>query len=260
MSRKLNEQEELVFKAKTGLTRVPDWAWNKVLAPEDIEDFYFYRRSKEPAIVKDVDLNLVVGTAHASYNKSPWVDMVIYLHRPFVDTFAKANQDLDYPASEQLRPKYARYGNSYFIDGEGNHRTSIAKIGGRRWVKALVTDYTLDEELKEVVLCLQKHFEFANDDGFKRKTYFQLRSDTVWMSGDGEEIRAFYRYFVALPNEPEKESLVRRLFLKFEGLFDSHSQQGGKLNLRWNEGLRAAVDLRKRLIKMKSENSKNLNA
>lgn len=127
-------------------------------------------------------------------------------------------------------------------------------------MKAWVTDYILDQELKEVLLCLQTHFEFANDDAFKSKTYFQLRSDTVWMAGDEEEIKAFYRYFIALPNEPEKESLVRRLFLKFGDLFDSRPQQGGKLNLRWNEGLRAAVDLRKRLVKMKSGNSRNINA
>lgn len=95
MSRKLNEQEELVFKAKTGLTRVPGWAWNKVLAPEDIEDFPFYKQSKEPATIMDVDLNLLIGTTHDSYNKSPWVDMVISLHRSFVDSLAKANEDLE---------------------------------------------------------------------------------------------------------------------------------------------------------------------
>jgi hypothetical protein len=37
----LSGRAQEVFKAKTGLAVPPDWAWAKVLRPDQVDDYYF---------------------------------------------------------------------------------------------------------------------------------------------------------------------------------------------------------------------------
>src|SRR5437879_2783711 len=116
----LTVNEMLEFQQKTGLQSVPDWAWQRVIRTEDVENYHFYRYVENSTTIQNVPLQNVIGTDHASYNNRPWIMMLLNLSRREIKTVSQAYHAFDYPKITHDLVSFNKYGNDFII-GSGNH-------------------------------------------------------------------------------------------------------------------------------------------
>ena len=204
-----NQMQE--FKAKTGLSIVPDWAWERVVPMEEVENYDFYSYKDIPVSMQLVPLRNVVGTYHSSYNDRSWIRMLLGLERDEIKSVEHAYVAFDNPDKSDDKVSFLKYGENYIIRA-GNHRTCFAKFGQREFVTAEVVEYTLDVELCTAVNFLKQYFQVSH-----KGQYYDFHSPSIYvMTCDRQELIAFYRFlfnwnYNAIPGLNTGNSFLNKL-------------------------------------------------
>lgn len=119
----------------------PDWYFDKVLSPIDIENYHFYYM--DSSFYDIIEVKDIVGTFHEKYQHKTWLQMLSNLKRHKDDT------DIEYITSI-IQKMYddksvVEYDGKYYISG-GNHRLCQAKFLEIKKVHCYVTRYRFNHE------------------------------------------------------------------------------------------------------------------
>jgi hypothetical protein len=182
------------FTAKTGLTQVPSWATNKVLRPEEIDNYPFYFYQENSTNIQRINLDQIVGTTHPKYNIGSWVEMLLDLSRPNIRTVAQAYEAIVAPSINGDNVSLDKYGEEYVITS-GNHRFCFAKFGSQKYINVRVTEYDLDFEAMLAHNDLSQYF----DVNLKSRSQIEFKSDLIQVHAcDRNEVLSFWFYFKQL--------------------------------------------------------------
>jgi len=197
-------QKYKILKTKTGLDEFPLWADEIIKCPEDLPNFrFYYEKIETKSRVQNVSLSKVIGTTHQSYYHGSWKDMLVNLHREFVPNIKAAYLSIDTENNPNRMISFSKYDDLYFIDGDGNHRTCLAKYGSRKSVRARVRHFEFDVELFAAEQYLMQYFE---EDSRFPDTYQSHLLSLILPSRSA--IIYFVEYFKALPLVTWKERVL----------------------------------------------------
>jgi hypothetical protein len=130
------------------------WYFEKVLNPEEIENYQFYNQDAPIYYTEDVDVNQIKGTNHSDYYGRTWLEMFQNLKRH------KNVKDIEFIKSVILDPfrggkGLIKLGSYYYING-GNHRYCHAKFFEMGKIPSDVTEYPFDNETFQLFTKLQE--------------------------------------------------------------------------------------------------------
>lgn len=148
MDKKLHRLQQI-----TGNLNFELWYFDKVINPEKIINFKYYKAKKE---IKKVKINpkLIVGSFHASYNKYNWFQMLGYLHRNKEVEKEKALATIDdYEISD--KKQVSKINGKYYI-GSGNHRLCFAKFLQLEEITVDVIEYEFESKRYQIESELEK--------------------------------------------------------------------------------------------------------
>ena len=139
--------EDRLFEL-TGSIEAPKWAFEKVRSENSTHRLFWNYLPEKEYSSELVPLNKVCGTHHSSYNRGTWVNYLANskkydLHQfndksGLINLFKNGHQFSDI--------EFNKYGDEYYLAGEGNNRLVIAKFGGVEYIRAKVTEYFFDYE------------------------------------------------------------------------------------------------------------------
>lgn len=148
-------------------TQVPLRSWDHILTDE----LRHLVTCEEWQDNSDIDITSVVGTMHPDYAGGSWVDLLTYGKR-MSDNLTLYEQNPDYYTNANRKLPVMDYasvdGKDWFIGGDGNHRTCIARFGfagnGAPFaLKGISTNlYTIDTGLKQAIDDLRQMLQSRN--------------------------------------------------------------------------------------------------
>lgn len=115
---------------------LPTWYFEKVLRPQDLENFQFYFYSG--SVQDDIFVKDIVGTVHENYYHKAWLEMLSSLKR-HKDDF-NVERIIQTIQREHDGKSVAEYEGKYYIL-EGNHRLCQAKFLELEEVHCSVSKY-----------------------------------------------------------------------------------------------------------------------
>ncbi len=234
MKPNLTIDELIEFKQKTGLNQVPEWAWERVIPMEEVEDLQFYHYRENTTTVQQVPLKNVIGTYHCNYSNRSWIEMLLNLSRNKILSPDHAYQAFDNPDDSDDVVSFSRYGDNYIIGG-GNHRTCFAKFGDREFVTAEVTEYFFDFQAATAYKYLKQYFQTSHQGN-----HFDFKSKFIHVIAvDRKELIAFYQFFFNWNYKPVQAQQTRNAiwsiveyFLLFGWFFQWIFRVALKINLK----------------------------
>lgn len=158
---------------------IEDWCYETLQSPTKVQNYRFYNTSISKGI-REVPLDKVVGTFHASYIGCTWISLVKNMKR-FSDYYSAENfiEFISKDSSYQNAFSYEKYGDEYFVS-QGNHRNCEAKFSGLKTIVTDVTEHILDIEMLET-------FQYLEEEGLSpKKENYSLMKDL-------EDSSIFYR-------------------------------------------------------------------
>lgn len=114
----------------------PHWYFERVLRPEDIENFQFY--FYDGYVSEEIFVHNIVGTTHVNYYHKAWLEMLCSLKRHRQDYNTELIKQIILLKNDDKSVK--EYNGKYYIT-EGNHRCCQAKFLAIEKIYCIVEKY-----------------------------------------------------------------------------------------------------------------------
>lgn len=208
--------EQKIIEAAQGIlnwanSNQPLWAKQTLKPMPRVDERFVISR----AISYDasVDVGRVVGTDHASYMESDWLNLLNHGRRMDARQKDLANNPSYYLLAEVIRnPTWYLTtfdaGNTWYVDDDGNHRTCIAKFYFDRLIKEglinhsvvngiYAKDIEVDWDLYRAVNHVQSNYAHF---------FMQVDSDRVKREDSNAWHKDFYKISVTITNHKTRQS------------------------------------------------------
>jgi len=166
---------------------------------------------------ESVNVFQVIGTAHPDYAGYSWIDMLKIGKRMLLNLRLLKENPGYYFETSRKKPDmhYTRVNERLYISGEGNHRTSIAKVlfyfTGDQVLHGIVYDeYAIDFEARELLKAAKKTLlseGYPVDVEVRRKNV--RREDTAGWKRDYYEL-----FFVVKNYRYHRERIIKKAELR----------------------------------------------